>query len=77
VGGQVRKGPTAAFMAWAGHTLDADGVAAAYAGLIAGLVADERTDALPVLETDVLLDTPDARRRVAAATLDFARALAG
>jgi LPPG:FO 2-phospho-L-lactate transferase len=77
VGGQVLKGPTEAFMAWAGRALDTGGVAAAYAGLIAGLVADERTDALPVLETDVLLDTPDARRRVAAATLDFAQALAG
>ena len=77
VGGQVLKGPTEAFMAWAGHPLDAAGIARAYDGLIAGLVADERTDAVPVLETDVLLDTPDARRRVAEETLDFAQALAG
>ena len=30
VGGEVLKGPTAAFMDWAGLTLDAAGVAAAY-----------------------------------------------
>jgi LPPG:FO 2-phospho-L-lactate transferase len=76
VGGQVLKGPTDAFMQWAGNPLDADGVAAGYAGVIDGLVADERTDAVPVLQTDVLLDTPAARRRVADETLAFADALA-
>jgi LPPG:FO 2-phospho-L-lactate transferase len=76
VGGQVLKGPTDAFMQWAGNPLDADGIAAGYAGLIDGLVADERTDAVPVLQTDVLLDTPEARRRVADETLAFADALA-
>jgi LPPG:FO 2-phospho-L-lactate transferase len=76
VGGQVLKGPTDAFMQWAGNPLDAGGVAAGYTGLIDGLVADERTDAVPVLQTDVLLDTPEARRRVADETLAFADALA-
>ena len=76
VGGQVLKGPTDAFMRWAGNPLDAGGIAAGYAGLIDGLVADERTDAVPVLQTDVLLDTPEARRRVADETLAFADALA-
>jgi LPPG:FO 2-phospho-L-lactate transferase len=76
VGGQVLKGPTDAFMQWAGNPLDAGGVAAGYAGLIDGLVADERTDAVPVLQTGVLLDTPEARRRVADETLAFADALA-
>jgi LPPG:FO 2-phospho-L-lactate transferase len=76
VGGQVLKGPTDAFMQWAGNPLDAGGVVAGYAGLIDGLVADERTDAVPVLQTDVLLDTPEARRRVADETLAFADALA-
>jgi LPPG:FO 2-phospho-L-lactate transferase len=75
VGGEVLKGPTDAFMAWAGHPLNADGIAAHYSGLLDGLVSDERTDAVPVLETDVLLDTPDARRRVAEETLRFAEAL--
>ncbi len=76
VGGQVLKGPTDAFRQWAGNPLDAGGIAAAYAGLIDGLVADERTDAVPVRQTDVLLDTPEARRRVADETLAFADALA-
>jgi LPPG:FO 2-phospho-L-lactate transferase len=76
VGGQVLKGPTDAFMQWAGNPLDAGGIAAGYAGLIDGLVSDERTDAVPLLQTDVLLDTPEARRRVADETLAFADALA-
>jgi LPPG:FO 2-phospho-L-lactate transferase len=75
VKGQVLKGPTAPFMAWAGHSLDSAGIADAYAGLLDGLVADERTDALPVLETSVLLATPEDRRRVAEETLRFAGAL--
>ncbi len=73
--GEVLKGPTAAFMQWAGHELSSDGVAAVYAGLLDGLVADERTDATVVLETDVLMDGPDARRRLAEETLRFALTL--
>src|SRR6202034_4183996 len=42
VRGAVLKGPTAACLAWAGRTLDSDGIAAAYAPLIDGIVADER-----------------------------------
>jgi LPPG:FO 2-phospho-L-lactate transferase len=76
VGGRVLKGPTEAFMRWAKQPCDSDGVAAIYAGLLDGLVADQRTDALPVLETDVLMDTPQARRRLAQETLGFALALA-
>jgi LPPG:FO 2-phospho-L-lactate transferase len=75
VGGQVLKGPTAAFLAWAGHPVDADGIAAAYAGLIDGLVADEPAPGIPTLETDTLMADPAARRRLAQATLDFAVAL--
>jgi LPPG:FO 2-phospho-L-lactate transferase len=75
VGGQVVKGPTAEFMRWAGHPLCSDGIAAAYEGLIDGLVADQRTDSIPVLETEVLMDTADARRRLALRTLEFALAL--
>ena len=41
-----------------------------------GLVADQRTDTLPVLQTDVLMDTEPARRRLAQETLGFALALA-
>ena len=47
------KGPTDAFLAWAGHPLTSDGIAAHYAGLLDGLVADERADAVPTLVTDV------------------------
>jgi len=62
-------------MAWAGRPLSSDGIAAHYEGVIDGLVADTRTHNLPVLETDVLMDTPDARHRVAHETLRFAVAL--
>jgi LPPG:FO 2-phospho-L-lactate transferase len=76
VKGRVLKGPTEAFMRWAKQPCDTDGIAAIYAGIVDGLVADQRTDDLTVLETDVLMDTAQARRRVAQETLGFARALA-
>lgn len=76
VRGQVLKGPTDAFMAWAGHALSSDGIAAHYEGLLDGLVADERTDGLPTLETDVEMGDAEARARVARETLAFADALA-
>jgi LPPG:FO 2-phospho-L-lactate transferase len=75
VGGEVLKGPTAAFMEHAGQPLTTDGVAALYDGLIDGIVADERADGVPTLETDVRMDGPEDRRRVARETLAFADAL--
>jgi LPPG:FO 2-phospho-L-lactate transferase len=75
VAGGVVKGPTEAFMAWAGRPLSSDGIAGHYEGVIDGLVTDTRAELVPVLETDVLMDTPEARRRVAEDTLRFARAL--
>jgi LPPG:FO 2-phospho-L-lactate transferase len=75
VAGRVLKGPTAAFLQWAGHPLDSDGVAACYAGLIDGLVADVAARSVTTLTDDVLLDTPDRRRAVAEATLAFAASL--
>ncbi len=75
VGGKVIKGPTAAFMEFANLPLGSDGIAAYYDGLIDGLVADRRTSLVPTLETDVLMDTPAKRRRVAEQTLGFAMAL--
>jgi LPPG:FO 2-phospho-L-lactate transferase len=75
VGGRSLKGPTEAFLGWAGHPLSSDGIAACYDGLLDGLVADERTDALPVLETDVEMPDAAGRRRVAQEALDFALAL--
>ena len=77
VRGQSVKGPTEEFLRWAGRPLSSDGIAAHYDGLLDGLVADERTDALPTLETDVSMDDADGRRRVAREALDFALALGG
>ena len=78
VGGQVLKGPTEAFMRWAGFAPDAEGVAALYGDLLDGLVCDDEDAQLdvPVLLTDTLLDTPAARERVAGEVLTFARGLA-
>jgi LPPG:FO 2-phospho-L-lactate transferase len=79
VGGQVLKGPTAAFMEWAGLPLSSDGIVAAYAGLLDGFVADRATTALPAmpaLEADGLMDTAEARRTLAQRTLEFALSLA-
>jgi LPPG:FO 2-phospho-L-lactate transferase len=75
VGGAVVKGPTESFLAWAGLSLDAEGVAAAYRGLLDGLVADEPFDRLPALRADTMMGDAEARRRVAAETLRFAESL--
>ena len=76
VRGAVLKGPTDAFLAWAGHPLSSEGIATHYDGLLDGLVADERADSLPTLVTDVEMGDANARRRVARETLAFARGLA-
>jgi len=79
VAGEVVKGPTAAFLAWAGLELSAAGVARAYDGLLDGIVADEDLPAgavLPLLRTETLMGDAHARRRVALQTLRFAEALA-
>ncbi|MFP5364994.1 MAG: 2-phospho-L-lactate transferase [Thermoleophilia bacterium] len=75
VGGAVLKGPTAAFMRWAGRDASTEAIAACYAGLIDGLVADEPVDGLPVLQTDTLMEDAAGRRRLAAQTLAFAEGL--
>jgi LPPG:FO 2-phospho-L-lactate transferase len=75
VGGQILKGPTAGFLDWAGFEVTAGGIAGCYAGVIDGLVADERTGLVPVLETDVLMADAEGRRRLALQTLSFAAAL--
>jgi LPPG:FO 2-phospho-L-lactate transferase len=76
VGGRVLKGPTAGCLAWAGRTVDADGIAACYHGLLDGLVADAAPFLVPTLETDTLMADADGRRRLAQETLSFAAALA-
>jgi LPPG:FO 2-phospho-L-lactate transferase len=75
VRGAVVKGPTEAFMQWTGQPLTSGGIANLYAGVIDGLIADERAEHMPVLETDVLMGTPAARARVAAESLQFALGL--
>jgi LPPG:FO 2-phospho-L-lactate transferase len=76
VGGRAVKGPTELFCAFAGIEPSGAGIARAYEGLLDGIVADEPVDGLPSLLVDTLMDSPAARREVAAKTLDFARSLA-
>jgi LPPG:FO 2-phospho-L-lactate transferase len=77
VGGQVVKGPTEPFMAWADEPLTTTGVANLYAGSIDGLVADQPAEGLPVLQTNVLMEGASGRARLADETLRFALALGG
>ncbi len=76
VGGEVLKGPTAAFMAFAALECSAHGVASFYGELLDGIVADEDAGgSLPALQADTRMGDGAARTRVAAQTLDFADAL--
>jgi LPPG:FO 2-phospho-L-lactate transferase len=77
VGGEVLKGPTAAFMAFAALECSADGVADFYGELLDGIVADENVARLPALRIDTRMDDATARARLAERVLDFAAALAG
>jgi LPPG:FO 2-phospho-L-lactate transferase len=77
VGGQVLKGPTAAFMAYARLPCSAAGVAEHYGELLDGIVADEDVAQLPTLRIDTRMDDGAARARVAAQTLAFAETLRG
>ncbi|HXB63911.1 MAG TPA: 2-phospho-L-lactate transferase [Solirubrobacteraceae bacterium] len=77
VGGEVLKGPTAAFMAFAALECNAAGVAAFYGELLDGIVADERGADLPALQIDTRMDEATARARVAQQVLAFADSLAG
>jgi LPPG:FO 2-phospho-L-lactate transferase len=77
VGGEVLKGPTASFMAFAALELSAAGIADFYGDLLDGLVADESVTDIPTLQCETRMDHADARRRVAEQTLSFAQALRG
>jgi LPPG:FO 2-phospho-L-lactate transferase len=77
VGGEVLKGPTASFMAFAALECSAAGVADFYGDLLDGIVADEDVGRLPTLQTDLRMDDADGRARLAEQTLSFAQALAG
>jgi LPPG:FO 2-phospho-L-lactate transferase len=78
VGGRAIKGPTEAFMEYAGLPLGAAGIVAAYGDVLDGIVADEPLpdSPVPVLVTDTLMEDAAGRRRLATETLEFARSLA-
>ena len=69
VAGNVLKGPTAACLEWAGRRADNTGVARHYGALIDGLVADEPVEGIRTHVCDTLMDSDEARRRVARETL--------
>jgi LPPG:FO 2-phospho-L-lactate transferase len=78
VGGRAVKGPTEPFMDHAGLPLSAAGVVQSYGDVLDGIVSDEPLGGggLPALVTDTLMDSGEARARVASETLEFARAVA-
>ncbi len=79
VGGEIVKGPTAAFLAAYYQPVSAAGVASFYEavhpGLLDGIVADEPVPDLPTLELDTLMADAPSRARVAERTLSFAESL--
>jgi LPPG:FO 2-phospho-L-lactate transferase len=75
VEGEVLKGPTASFMAFAALDVSADGVADFYGELLDGIVADENVGRLASLRTDTRMADAAARARVAEQTLSFAEGL--
>jgi LPPG:FO 2-phospho-L-lactate transferase len=84
VGGHSLKGPTEAFLRWAGLDVSDAAIASCYQGLADGLVVDGGTPpGGPTLSglvghvLSTLMADADARRRVAQETLEFARSLAG
>jgi LPPG:FO 2-phospho-L-lactate transferase len=77
VGGEVLKGPTAAFMAFGALECNAEGIADFYGELLDGIVADEDVGRLTTLQTDTRMDDAAGRARLAEQTLSFAQALAG
>ncbi len=78
VDGSVIKGPTEAFMEVAGVELSPRGIATHYRdlGVCDGLVADAAHNDLPCLVTNVLMDSLEAKERLAGETLTFAMELA-
>ncbi len=78
VGGEVLKGPTAACLEWARTTADAPGIARHYGSLLDAIVADEPVaGSIRSLQCDTRMGDADARRRLAAQTLELAEALIG
>jgi len=77
VAGRVLKGPTAAFMEFAGLPCSAAGVASFYGELLDGMLADEEVPGLRVLRADTHMHDAASRARVAEQTLALAESLRG
>jgi LPPG:FO 2-phospho-L-lactate transferase len=77
VGGEVLKGPTASFMAFAALECSAKGTADFYGELLDGIVADEPVPDLATLQIDTRMSDAPARARVATQVLAFADSVAG
>jgi LPPG:FO 2-phospho-L-lactate transferase len=84
VGGRSLKGPTEAFLSWAGHSVDDGGVAACYAGIATGMVVDRGTPTGPATttgivlrQTDTLMPDAESRARLADEVIEFALSLGG
>ena len=81
VGGQAVKGPTAKLMTELGLPVTNQSIAVHYAGVIDGLLIDERDNAvglsIPHAVTDTLMKTVVDRERVARAALDLAERICG
>jgi LPPG:FO 2-phospho-L-lactate transferase len=76
VGGEILKGPTAAFMRHRAVEVSARGLAALYDGVIDALVTDEQLELpLPALHSDLLMDGAAGRGRLARETLEFAKSV--
>jgi LPPG:FO 2-phospho-L-lactate transferase len=75
VGGEVLKGPTADFMAFAGFECSAAGVGELYGDLLDGIVADEPVPDVPCLQTDTMMRDAAGRARLARETVGFAEGL--
>jgi LPPG:FO 2-phospho-L-lactate transferase len=75
VGGEVLKGPTRDFMAFAGLPASAAGVRDYYGGLLDGLLADEPLAGLPSLQTDTRMADGPSRMHLARAAVAFAEGL--
>lgn len=79
VGGEIVKGPTAAFLRAYDRPVSATGVVGFYEsiapGLLDGIVADERVTGIETLEIDTNMSDPASRARVAERTLAFAESL--
>jgi LPPG:FO 2-phospho-L-lactate transferase len=76
VGGEVLKGPTAAFMEFAGRECSAEGVREHYGELLDGYISDEPAQSgVPTLTTATRMDDAAARRALARAAVEFAAGL--